>query len=347
MNAPPSRLQRAWSIPDFILRLLFFFLAPFFFVQGALRFPLLGALINVVIALVFFFLGPFIAPLVERFPLLGRLLRRQLAFEAFYRRRPPRPFLYYVFYPLLFPYWLANREAREEFWLFKGYTLLTFLVLVGSNVWSFFTKWQPELGLRVFIGPFFLILLIETIVVFTLLMPVSTTIVDHHLTGRRGRLGVLVGALVLGTVLAIVQFSKKRHEQVPYLTAQRMELRTRADRARSKRVRTEALKMAALATRKGDAELASDIPREAEVLGLPIDKARAVLTEFYKEDETICFHLIAFDDLVKGKILVLYGDPMSANVPLVWLAIKKGEVFDDATKLPPKALSIMRQVTKR
>jgi hypothetical protein len=343
----PSRLQRAWAVPDFLLRLLFFFMAPFVFVQFALRYPLMGALINVVIALLFFFFAPLIAPLVERFPLLGRVLRRQLAFEAYYRKRPPRPFLYYVFYPLLFPYWLVSREARSEFLLFKGYTLLTFLVLVSSSAWQFFTKWRPELGLRAFVWPFLGILLVEAILVFTILMPVSTTIVAYHLERRRVRLGVLMGVLVLSSVLAIVQFAKKRHEQVPYLTAKRMELRTRADRDRSRRVRTEALKMAAMATRRGDAELASDIPREAEVLGLPIDKARGVLSQFYKDDETLCFHLIAFDDPAKGKMLVLYGDPGDSRLALVWLAIQKGQVFDDATRLPQKALAIMRQVTKR
>jgi hypothetical protein len=347
VSAAPSRLGRLWAAPDFFLRLAFFFVAPFFFLAGALRFPLMGALINVIIAVSFFFLEPFIAPAIARFPWLGRLLRRQLAFEAYYRKRPPRAFLYYVFYPALFPYWLANREARAEFLLFKGYTLLTLLVLVGTSVWQYFTKWLPELGPGAFLGPFVIILVFEAMLVFTILMPVSTTIIAYHLAGRRVRLAVLFAALVLGTVLAITQYAKKRHEQVPYLTAQRMEMRTRADRARSKEVRTQALKVAVQATRRGEADFEPDVPRGVEVLGPPIEKARAVLARFYKEDETLCFHLIAFDEASTGKMLVLFGDPMEPKLPLVWIGIQKGQVFDDETRLPRKALGIMRMVSKR
>jgi len=114
------RLQRVWVVPDFVLRLLFFAGAPWLILYLALAYPLTGALINVARrapGLLHRSLGQ---PNRRALPLVGRLLRRQLAFETYYRKRPPRPFLYYVFYPLLFPYWLINREARSEFLLFKG-----------------------------------------------------------------------------------------------------------------------------------------------------------------------------------------------------------------------------------
>jgi len=61
------------------------------------------------------------------------LLKEAFAFESYYREQRPRPFAYYLVYPLLFPYWLVNREARQEFLMFRGYTLASFLILYRAS----------------------------------------------------------------------------------------------------------------------------------------------------------------------------------------------------------------------
>ena len=60
--------------------------------------------------------------------------REALAFESYYREQRPRRFAYYVAYPLLFPYWLYDREARREFWMFRGYTVGSFLILLAGLI---------------------------------------------------------------------------------------------------------------------------------------------------------------------------------------------------------------------
>ncbi len=72
-----------------------------------------SALVNIVLALGAFFFGELLQERRRSAAGSGRVLRRQLAFEAYYRTQPPKPFLYYVFYPFLFPYWLVVREARR------------------------------------------------------------------------------------------------------------------------------------------------------------------------------------------------------------------------------------------
>ena len=97
-------LATARTIADFALRLAFFAVAPRVIVVAAALFPVTGALVTIGLALVVFLGGEALRALCTRWPMLARLLRGQLAFEAYYRDHPPRAFLYYVFYPLFFPY---------------------------------------------------------------------------------------------------------------------------------------------------------------------------------------------------------------------------------------------------
>ena len=56
-------------------------------------------------------------------------------FERFYRENPPKPFVYYLFYPLLLPYWLLNRTARRELLLYRGLTVVGFFMLEVQPTW--------------------------------------------------------------------------------------------------------------------------------------------------------------------------------------------------------------------
>ena len=48
--------------------------------------------------------------------------------------------------------WLAVAPARREFLIYKGYTVASFVFLVGSMVFQYYRYFPPELGLRDF-GP--------------------------------------------------------------------------------------------------------------------------------------------------------------------------------------------------
>ena len=106
------------SFADFVLRLVFFALAPVGIVLAAELFPVRGVLIDVGLALGVFFVSEAARRYAVRSRVVSFFLHEALAFETYYREKPPRRFIYYFFYPLLFPYWLTNREARREFWMF-------------------------------------------------------------------------------------------------------------------------------------------------------------------------------------------------------------------------------------
>src|SRR5258708_113640 len=95
--------------------------------RSCARSPTLGCFVD----------APAIRGAAEKRPWLKRVSRKPLAFEDYYRTHAPRPFVYYVFYPLLFPYWLTNKEARREFIVFRGYTTFGLIVLLisGSYQW--------------------------------------------------------------------------------------------------------------------------------------------------------------------------------------------------------------------
>src|SRR5215472_9575098 len=124
MRAPYSSAGVKNAI-DYGSRLLFFATAPLVLVFLALLFPMTGALAQIVLMLVVFFFAEGVRDLAARSRLAKLVLAGQLAFEDHYRKHPPRPFLYYAFYPFLFPYWLSVRDARREFLLYNGYTLAT------------------------------------------------------------------------------------------------------------------------------------------------------------------------------------------------------------------------------
>ena len=176
-------LRKTASALDFAVRLAFFAIAPFVLVLVAYLFPVTGAVVQIVIALAVFFAGEAARRLAGRSRALAVVLRNQLEFEAYYRAHPPRPFLYYVFYPLLFPYWLWQREARREFLLYKGYTLASFGLLVVMQAVQYFRAFPPDLGFRAFwplaLGAF----VAETIVVLMFLMPLVTSVVHFYNAG--------------------------------------------------------------------------------------------------------------------------------------------------------------------
>ena len=83
MPAPPA--TGALEVLEYALRVAFFAFVPFGVVLLAMLVPMGAAIVNMILALGAFFFGEVLVGAAERRPWLRRVLRRQLAFEAFYR----------------------------------------------------------------------------------------------------------------------------------------------------------------------------------------------------------------------------------------------------------------------
>jgi hypothetical protein len=326
------------SAADFLVRVAFFAAAPVAIVFAAAIFPVTGALVNVGAALLVFLLAEAVHATAARRPWIRKLLSRELALEEFYRRRPPRPFLYYVFYPLLFPYWLLVADARREFWLFKGYTVTSLLFLLGSAVVQFVVYWQPELGVRDFLPIFGITLGVETVLVLMLLMPIATTVIGYHQSFRRGRLVALLAVALVSTTGAIVRLSHRRDPIVSFATRARVRLRT----AHSPRRAREAQLAALHAAWSHTSDVRSAVEGDGKIEGDPLDRAHEALGAFYKKDEAYAFDLWA-SPRHNPKLLVLYFEARRGHDP-IWIALKRGgEEIRDPRQLPKGAFLAMRE----
>ena len=328
------------SFADFLFRLAFFALAPVGIVLAAELFPVRGALIDVGLALSLFLGGEAVRSLALRSRVVGYLLKEALAFEVYYREKPPRSFAYYCFYPLLFPYWLSNREARREFWMFRGYTLGGLAILVVSLVWQYYRDFLPELGPRQFLPAVLVVLGVETLLVLALLMPIATTVVWYHASFRRGRLLLVLLAGLVSTGLVTYRLSATRDPIVSYLTRKRVSWRTHVAHKRAHAVLLEGV-MTAWRDMYRLRKTGAGVEEDGKVEGVPLDDARAELAKLYKPDEAFAFDLWA-SPKSRPRTVVLYSEARPGRPP-VWVALQDGAEVRKLSDLPKGALAAMRE----
>jgi hypothetical protein len=325
------------SAADFALRLAFFALAPFTIVGIAEWFPVRGALIDVAVALGVFAAGEAARRAASGNRVVRWLLSEALAFEAYYRERPPRPFAYYLFYPLLFPYWLTNKAARREFLMFRGYTVASFLVLVGALTLQYFQYWQPELRFRQFLWSVLKTLLAETVVVLSLLMPIATTVVWYHSSYRRRRLSILLFTGIASAASALAIVARHRDPVVSLATRDRVRLRTKAVP-----VAAHAALVAAAKAASTEAMHEGGLEGDGKIEGQALERAREKLETFYKHDEAYAFDLWGTPRR-KPRLVVLYFEAQKKNPP-IWVAIKNdGTEIDRIAELPAGATRAMKK----
>ncbi len=323
------------SIGGFLVRCAYFWIVPALLVGLSQLLPIMGALVNVGLTLLVFALGELARSFAATSKLAAKLLARPLAFEAYYRSNPPRTFAYYVFYPLLPPYWLTNERAREEFLLFKGYTLASLALLVGGSLYEYFDKWLPEIPFSKFLPVLFGTLLLESFVVLALLMPITTSIVHLHTTFRRKRLLALLAIGLLSTSWAIAKTSQKRTSTVSLSTRERIRLRTELASRAARRARQDALRAASKALARSTA----DVEGDGLVEGDALEAAHAALRPFYRADEAYAFQLWASPHR-RPKLLVLYFPVSRVQRQIVWSAIgSKGNELEGP--LPREAVDKM------
>lgn len=337
----PAQPETKLGHAEYALRIAFFAFVPFGVVLLAMLVPMGAAIANMVMALGAFFFGQVLIGAASKRPLLKRILKRQLAFEEYYRLNPPRPFLYYVFYPLMMPYWLFSGPARREFLLFKGYTFLTLGVILLMGVYRYHWVYQPELGFKQFIGAFGIGLVVETLAVMTLIMPMTTSIVTLHRKRHRKRLTALlaVGLISAGIAAAILA---ARHRTFPSLeTRQRI-----IDRSASAPVTTRATLQKAVAKawqiRRATAKDQWERETDGTVLGAPLDNAHATLSGFYRPDEASAFELWTTSRREKQQLMIIFAEGRKKGQP-VWLGMRPdGTVVDKIVDVPRSARVAMR-----
>jgi hypothetical protein len=339
---PSTLFTSPLSLSNFLLRLTFFAVAPAAIVFAASLFPVRGALIDVGLALGVFVASELAQRWASKHKVLRSLLHDALAFESYYRSRNPRPFLYYLFYPLLFPYWLINRDARREFIVFRGYTLGGLLILLASLCWQYVSQWAPELSVKQYLPYVLLSLVVEMLLALALLMPITTTVVWYHMSLRRGRLLALLVVALLSTGYAMYRVANRRAPLVSYAARERVELRTSVSKRKAHRAMLEAARAAYRALPAA----AEGVEGDGNVVGEPIDAAHQALESYFKTDEASAFSLWA-SPRTRPKVLVVYFEARRGRRP-IWVAIRQdGTELRSPAQLPRGAFKAMRAFSEQ
>jgi hypothetical protein len=329
-------------ILDFLARLAFFATVPFLATLVAAFFPMTGVVVNIAVTLVVFAFAEALRERSERSRLLKKAMARRFAFEAYYKENPPRPFLFYVLYPLVLPYVLARPVTRRELLLYRGFTGGGIAILLGGAAFDFYWHWLPELGFGEFIKVWVMLFVIQTLAMFVFLLPVSTTVVKLHSERRLAELWVLLGAAAISVAVAVGVLVHKRGHVVSWVTGHRAMLRTAAVPAKARAAQLDALH----AVLESYAELVASTDELGWAEGDSAERAEEHLATFYKSDEAYAFSLHAMPPSAPDVVLLQCW--VAGGGPPVWRAIKKtGEEITDKKDLPPGLLGLKPRKNKK
>lgn len=327
---------------DLALRFAFFAIVPFVATFVSARFPMTLVLVNVALTLVVFTAAEVVRERAGGSPLLARFVKRRLDFEAHYRAYPPKPFVFYVLYPLLIPYLLTRPELRRELWLYRGLTGGGVALLVAGAVFDFSTNWRPELGFGDFARAWIFLLGIQTLCIFVFLVPTATTIVKLHLERRFDALWTLMGAAAISVVIALGVLVHRRAPVVSWVTRERVALRTQAAPERARAAQLKALD----AAWDNFAELRASTDADGWVEDDALDRVEQHLGLFYKEDEAYAFTLHAHPATAPD-VLVLQCR-LGRDRPPIWRALRRsGQELTSPAELPKGVLDLERRDERR
>lgn len=197
--------QGMWGYLMFPTRLFFFTVVPPVFVVFTvmLRQYELG-LIMLVILVATGLIGSFKksiahSELLERLPLMGEVLATVRRLHDYYRENKPGSFLFYLFYPLVGPFYLLfSQKARQEIKLYVKIIAGIALLLLIETAFSYMSTYPPHLGPGDAVTTVIISLFFMCFVAVAFLLPMATTAFSLHLSGRQTQLRVLtVWALLL------------------------------------------------------------------------------------------------------------------------------------------------------
>ncbi len=334
--------MRRWlDLADFASRVAFFAIVPFIVLVIAAIFPVTMTIVNLGVCVMAVIFANVIRSAERRWPVLNRVFGGVMKFEQYYRLHPPKPFAYYIFYPLLFPYWLTVDHARREFVLYKAINLATLAFVLAGAGYQYFVYYRPELGIAACLHIMLVTLLLELLVVTVMLMPLATSIVRYRLAGQRNRLIALLVVGGLSTTFAAVGLLAKRDPVVSWAARERLLLRTQANKPRARVAQLAGAKAAwaALPHRSRDSE---DVDTDGKVLGEPALHAREALKKFYKDDEAQAFD-VWLTRTKKSELLVLYVETKNKKRPAIFVATDRaGHEIKNPKALPKGALDAMK-----
>ena len=327
---------------DYLLRFAFFAAVPYVATLIAAFFPMTPVFVNVALTLVVFSAAESLREQASRRPLVGRLLAGRLKFEAHYREHPPRPFLFYVFYPLLLPYVLFRKETRQELGLYRGLTGGGLVILLLGAAYDFWAHWLPELRLGTFVWRWALLFLIQTLGIFLFLMPIATTVVKLHLEKRMAALWSLLAVAAISVSVAAVTLIRKHGHVVSWVTTQRVLLRTRAEPEGAKAAQIRALK----AAWDNLAEVRVSTDDDGWVEGDALDRAEEHLRLFYKADEAYAFSMHAIPPAAPEVLLIQCH--LGRKVPPIWRALRhNGQEVLSPAEIPSGLIGKPRREDRR
>jgi hypothetical protein len=170
----------------------------------------------------------------------------------------------------------------------------------------------------------------------SLLMPLATSFVRYHGQGQRWSRNALLLVGVGSSVAAILHVTNRRDPIVSYATAERVSLRTHADRRKAHHALLSAVRVARIALLK-----APEVEGDGKVTGTPLTAAQTALQVFYKDDEVLAFDLWA-SPRKRPRALVLYFEARASRRP-IWIAVDGyGDEIRSPDRLPRGAFSAMR-----
>lgn len=327
---------------DYLLRFAFFAIVPYVATLIAAFFPMTPVIVNVALTLLVFATAESLREQAARRPLLGRLLGRRLAFEEHYRENPPRPFLFYVFYPVLLPYVLVRADTRKELGLYRGLTGGGLVILLLGAAYDFWSRWLPELRLGTFVWRWALLFTVQTLGIFLFLMPIATTVVKLHLEKRTRALWSLLGVAAISVAIAAFTLIQKHGHVVSWVTTQRVLLRTRAEPEGAKAAQIRALR----AAWDNLAEVRVSTDKDGWVEGDALDRVEEHLRIFYKADEAYAFSMHAIPPEAPEVLMIQCH--LGRKIPAIWRALKhNGQELLNPGELPGGLLGQPRREERR
>lgn len=249
---------------------------------------------------------------MQQIPVAGRVLRGFARLGVFYDEHPPKPLVYYLAYPLLFPYWLANATARREFLLYRRISIVALVVTVTAGAIEYVRNWHPMLPFRLFAGEAIALFLFQLLTTFLLITPIVTTIVIFH---QRHHTRSLIALLVVAGLTGAIGFAAVRAAQpLTASAAMRVHLRTQLAKPEAQAALSAGLDAAIAHPDDGDA-------------------VREALETFYRPDETRAFKVYRGDG-----VTLLYTKP-TRRQPSIWVA--RDGAGHPVLALPPHARALV------
>lgn len=299
-----------WRRVDDVFRFVYVLFAPVMIVSLGKFVPIGGIMISTGIATVIALTGStkWITT-VRTIPILGRPLANFGRLGEYYRVHAPKPLLYYIAYPLLFPYWLIKATARREFLAYKRIGLLAVIITVAMAVYDYFHNWAP-MPRKYFFSTFVATSFLQLLITFMFVMPIVTTLIGYQKRGhKKSIIALLIASLLLGGGMA---YAMRRLEVVSFATQSRLRARIKWQPEPARAAMRAAL----------------DAP------SLPA--ARETLATVFKPDEVRAFRFAGTKEIV-------IVAAKTKNHEFAWAAKTRTGWVETAAQLPPdvqKALEL-------